>query len=259
VFHVFKKLFRDIVIDIDTPTSNPTMSMNVEHGSEVTSEHNDDEVHLDDLSVLEYARLNGLSKDYLSEEMPYYQYEALLKGIPNDLTSDAHLPQFDPLVDINTDERLTVSKDAARHLAYVSQGETPDYINSIILPLLESKEVKSTRVELPLLRADHELDCREFAKKEGFEIELKDIRLPMEDLDIENDEGLEFPAKFMTLGTETMEALQREKMEVTRETLVYIQNALKVNWTEEDQQQLWKSVQTYERVSFLPHPGRTLY
>jgi len=225
------------------------MSTNVEPPSEPPSEHSDANADLDDTSVVEYARRNGLSRNHLDEEMPLHQYQALIKDILDGLTSDSHLPQFNISADVDTNERLPVSKDAARLLAYLFQGETPDYNDSVILPLLYSNKVKSSRVELPLLRTDHELDCREFAKREGFEIKLKDIKLPLEELNIENNEGLECPARFMTFGQEALVALEREKIEVSREAMVYIQDALKVDFTEEDQQEVWGSLDTYKRVS----------
>ena len=208
-----------------------------------------DEEDYYDISALEYARKNGLSRDYLKE--PYFASNLDVFGDhQNGLTYDCHLPKFDLTADINTDERLALSKDAALLIASVSQEETSAWSDSTMLRMIAAKKRQNFRLELPLLRSDHETDCKKFAQREGFEIKLQDVKLPLEMVDEQNNEGLEFSSSLWGKGEEVLENLKKEKLEVSRVTLVYLQNNLKEDWTEEDDKAIYASLQTYRRVSF---------
>jgi hypothetical protein len=202
----------------------------------------------EDLTPIQYARLNGLSCDYLAEPMPLSHIDKLRKDTHDGLTDDSHLRQFNFEPELDTEERLSISKDAALLLASVAKEESVDWADSLVLSTLGSRDVKRMRVEEPFLKSDHKRDCKEFAKREGFEIKLKDVKLPSEIVNEENDEGLGWPSKFWSLGAEVMENLKQEKITVQRDTLVYLQNTLKATWTEEDGIGLWNRELKYKRV-----------
>lgn len=202
----------------------------------------------DDLSPLEYARLNGLSRDYLAE--PY-----LVSGLDiiedghSGFTNDSHLIQFQlPTTKISTDERLIISKEAALLIACISREE-PNSKDAIVLQMLGKRVFENHQLELPLLRSDHESDCRKFARSDGFEIKLQNVKFPLEMVDEEKNEGLGWSPKLWSRGSEILEELKREKLEVSKETLGHLQNFLKHSWTEEDEKELWASVQKYKMVS----------
>jgi hypothetical protein len=203
----------------------------------------------DDISAVEYARLNGLARNHLTEPFPFSVFHRLQENIDDGLTDDAHLQQLDLLTDFSVSERLTVSKDGAQLIASVLYPESDESIDTVVLSMLGSTELKKMRIELPLLRTDHGSDVKEFARRDTFEPQLKDVRFPLEVLDSDRFEGLEFPSALWNLGAETMEELRKEKLLVTRESLQYIQNSIKDDWTDADEKELWRSTQEYVRVS----------
>lgn len=202
----------------------------------------------DDLKPLEYARKHGLSRDYLKE--PYLISNLDVFGDYQDgLTDDSHFPQFKLTTNVNTDERLSISKDATLLIASVSREETSGFVDNAILRMIESRKRKNILLELPLLKSDHETDCNEFAQKGGFEIKLQNVKLPLEVVDEKNNGGLGFSPSLWNQGTKILENLKREKLEVSKDTLVYLQNIFKNDWTEEDKNGMWASVHIYKRVS----------
>jgi hypothetical protein len=152
-------------------------------------------------------------------------------------------------VDCGLRERLTISKDGAQLLAWVMHLEAAESIDATVHNMMGSPEFKTTRLELPLLGSDHEFDVTEFAKRDAFESHLQDVRLPIEILDVEQNECLEFSSTLQNLGADTLDNLQRQKLIVTRESLKYIQTSIRSNWTEFDEEELWKDIQEYAKVS----------
>jgi hypothetical protein len=199
----------------------------------------------DDLTPLEYARLHGLSRDHLSDPLAFHHIRALEAVYPEDIIDDS-LPEFDFGPELRLDERLSLSKDAARLLQAVAKQDTQETIDKLMLPMLSSSDVKNTKVELPLLKRDHETDCRNFARWDGFEIKLKDVRFPLEVVDEEKNEGVGFPSAYWQLGDGIMEELKKEKLEVTRDTMLYLQAALKNTWTRQDNEELWQAEMKYK-------------
>ena len=208
----------------------------------------------EDLGPLQYARMNGLSCDYLAEPLPFEHIKKIQTDVYISLSNASHLLQFNFGPELSTDERPTISKDAALLLASVAKEETVEWVDGQVLSMLGSADTKRIRLEEPLLKTDHERDCREFARREEFEVELKDIKLPLDIVNEENGEGLSLPSKFWNLGDEIMENLKKEKIEVTRDTLEYLQNTLKIIWTEQDEKEVRKRELKYKRVSLALSP-----
>lgn len=201
-----------------------------------------------DLTPLEYARLHGLSRNHLSESFAFSQIKALrTSGSEDDV--DKLLPQFDLGVEPRLDERLMLSRDAARLLQAVAEEETPQAIGDIIYSLLSKPAVGSARIELPILKTDHECDCKEFAQWDGFEVKLRDIKFPLEVTDEQNNEDLRLPSTYWQTGDEVMSSLEKEKLEVSKTTLAYLQNALKNDWTCDEEESLWQAQVIFGKVS----------
>lgn len=214
-----------------------------------------------ELSPLEYARLNGLCRDHLAEPLPLLGHNLLAPPTFNGLSDDSDLPQFDIQGKdaFSTEERLTVSREAARLLASVAKEHSINSINSLVLPLLDCRRTKNLRVEFPLLRTDHESDCKRFAQRKGFELQLKDVKLPLEIVKEEDDEGLTFPSRLYSVGEEIMGKLKVEKLEVRKETMAYLQHTLKYTWFESDEKEFWDMLKTYKRVSSYHQFASCLY
>lgn len=70
-------------------------------------------------------------------------------------------------------------------------------------------------------------------------------------VDEEKNEGVGFPAAYWHLGDGIMEDLKKEKLEVTRDTMVYLQAALATTWTRQDEKDLWREEMNYKRAGLL--------
>lgn len=248
-------------IDPQFSLNSPPQSLEVMVSSDVGLNyvHSGDEVEVEetaeeegeeevDISALEYARQNGLCRDHFNE--PYLISKA--DGFENcqvGLTDDSHLPRFELAANVNTDERLTISKDAALLIDSIARKESSEWVESAMLRMIDTRKYRNFRPELPLLRSDHETDCKMFAQKESFEIKLQDIKLPLEIVDEDNNGGLTFSPDLWVKGAEILESIKKEKLEVSKDTLVHLQNTLKNDWTDQDQEKIWESVHKYKRVS----------
>lgn len=201
----------------------------------------------DETPVLQYARLKGLSRDHLAEQFPWRHIAALQARVPDQLTSDSELPQLDLqslTADLPTKERLFLTKEGAQLLVATTIAEKDE---DVLTPLLQSRRAKRMKLELPLLRTDHEQDCRQFAKTEGFEPRLGGIRLPEETVDDDKGEGFTIPSQYWDLGDSFMDNVREEKLIVSKETLTYIKGIYRDEWTDVDQEALSLSLE-YKRV-----------
>jgi hypothetical protein len=200
-----------------------------------------------ELTAMQYARLYGLATDHLAEPLPIPVIEALQQDLPDSLTVDTGLPNIELPIDVDIEDRLTLTKDAARLLQDASNGpSSSSEIDELMFPLLDYRQVRELRLELPLLSTDHASDFREFAKWEDSHI--KDGCLPMEPLDDELDVSLEWHQRFKTLPTDLLNELKVEKIEFTKDTLLHLQATVKDCWTEEDDQQVWEECLSYKKV-----------
>lgn len=226
---------------------SPSMSSDQDIDPNVRSQEEEQE-----LSALEYARQSGVSRNYLEEPLPYSHLEALLADL-SDVSDDSHLPQFRLTSKVSTDERLEVSREGAKILAAITQ-DISSYTQDSLFPFQHDSRslhrFNHLRVELPLLRSDHELDCIAFADRSGFELGLKDIKFPLERVNEENNEGLTWSQKLWNLEGETLQKVRLEKLEVTRDAMEVLMGASKANWTGGDEDALWDSILTYKKVYF---------
>jgi len=208
----------------------------------------EDEIE-EDVPPLQYARSNGLACDHLADSLVFVELAKLQTAVHGQ-ADDSELRQFDFGSELKVEERVTISKEGALLLSSIAQEETIEAIDSYVLPMLGARsEIRSTRLEFPLLRTDDETDFKHFAKRDDFEIKLQDIKLPLEMVNEENNEGLVWPSRFSALGAEVLDELKQEKISVSKDVMVYLQTTLKHPWTEEDDMDLWDREQKYKRVS----------
>lgn len=203
----------------------------------------------DDRTAIEYARDNGLCRNHITER--YEEVAAIQEDVYSGCLVDSHLPQFDLGMGFKVEERVSVSKNGAALLAKISQEEAAESINALVFPLPGRRAPGIRKLELPLLRSDHETDCKNFANRDGFEIKLKDIRLPLETVDEENGQGLGWPARFWDIGSTMLDKCKAEKIGMSKDTALYLQSALKITWTAEDDKNLWQTEMKYKRVRAL--------
>jgi hypothetical protein len=204
----------------------------------------------DEPPPLQYARSNGLARDHLADQLVFSELVKLQTAVQHGLADDSELPQLYFGSELKVEERVTISREGAQLLSCIAHEDAAEAIDTLVFPMLKNRSiVRRNILELPLLKTDHETDCRNFARRDNFEIKLCDIKLPLEMVNEENNEGLVWPSRFSLVGTKVMEELKQEKMGVSRDILNYLQNALKNQWTEEDDENLWDSEQKYKRVN----------
>lgn len=204
-----------------------------------------------ELPPLLYARQNGLTRDHLKETLGWHELLRLQHRAAGAVYHDANLPILDLGTEPKIEERLTCSKEAALLLSCVANeapaGEMEALVNAHFkIPA----SVRVKKLELPLLRTDHETDCRNWARREGFESKLRDIKLPLEATGI--GEGMDWMSDFAHLGPQLAQELKRERLCITRDTMAFMQESLNIAWTEAEEKSLWDMGQTYRRVGVPP-------
>ncbi|KAL1843061.1 hypothetical protein VTJ49DRAFT_3196 [Mycothermus thermophilus] len=119
----------------------------------------------------------------------------------------------------------------------------------------DSETLRSLKLELPALRSDHGTDCR--ALKRHVETLRKsclpDHRLPLHPVDVESGEGLEFPRRMLQKDADRIRAIERERLEVGKDVMVYVVRSLKAEWTDEGRQELFERIGTYQGVGAREH------
>ncbi|CAG8979886.1 hypothetical protein HYALB_00002660 [Hymenoscyphus albidus] len=214
----------------------------------------EDEEEEEELTPLEFARLQGITQNHLTDTSASDHIDEL-KGQVGDivLTDDTHLPPlaFGPIPEPK--DPFYASREALEYLQAFQQDMNPDAIEAIMDPMLTPMKIRSLHVELPLLRSDHETDCVEFSRREGFEVKLQDINFPLEIVDEENGEGLSIPSKYLEIGHQIVEDIKKEKLVCSKETIAYLSDVLNASWDEEDEDKLWAEEQTYQRKT-MTHP-----
>lgn len=172
-------------------------------------------------SILEYARFWGLTTNYhsidplrLIAELPE------LSQAQENETDDHASPQSS----FRISERFTINKTALCLLSDIlSLGAKTDELDASLLPNLHA--VRDWKLELPLLRTNHEDDMRQFRIR--LHPDLSNEHLPLEKTDTENDEGLSWAATDEDLPSMMTRRLEAEKPVFTRDTLLYLQENLK--------------------------------
>jgi hypothetical protein len=202
---------------------------------------------------LEYARSCGLAIDYGSIDR-FALISHLTTTFPP-LQDDQYgrsvtifkIPPAPPSVQ----EKLVLTKAASALLQ--------DICTSLSLAEVEalaqshySHPLRRFKLELPLLPSDPEEECRDFLRQVraiGW-VNLETARLPLIPVDVEKDEGLEFPSRISSYDDEFMKRIVLEKPEIGigRDTLLHLQEAFEASWTEKDQGDLWDSLHKHKRV-----------
>lgn len=222
----------------------------VGRGEEEQAEEEEDE-----LTPFEYARYHGITRDHLSDSSAFDHIKALKEAIDSSpdgfLTDHSHLPRLSlgPPPDLR--DRFSTPREALTYLRDFQQEMHPDNIEAIMDPMLTSRKLRSLRVELPLLRSDHETDCANISRerlRQGFEIRLQDIKLPLEIVDEENGEGLSIPSKYLDVAHKIVQDIKKEKLSCSKETLSYLAKTLKEPWTQEDEDRVWAAEKKHHRV-----------
>jgi hypothetical protein len=114
----------------------------------------------------------------------------------------------------------------------------------------ETRKWDSLKLEAPVLRSDHGTDCRRLARrvKTFLKEALPDHRLPLHPVDMAQGEGLEFPESMARMDEGQMKVVEQESLEVTKGTLLYLMQTLKLDLADNDHWDFVESVSTYHGV-----------
>ncbi|KAF1839428.1 hypothetical protein BDW02DRAFT_539597 [Decorospora gaudefroyi] len=181
-------------------------------------------------SVVEYARAQGICVNYTVEQLLVGDIDAIASdAFDRDLLDPSDAAITNATSEL-TKERLAVNRDTALFLKAVhSLQEVPEADKTT---KNRREWMLSLKQELPLLKTDHELDLLNFGNPAMSD--LKNLHIPSETVVEENDEGLEWPAKYLAYPAQLDAQIKAEKLAVSREVLVQLQNAIRDAYTPQD-------------------------
>jgi hypothetical protein len=185
-------------------------------------------------SLLEYARYHGLAADHLALDL-----NLNLSAIFDTVQADA--PDFcsfiAPPVSLPREGKLRLKKSELQLLAASLQPPPPPSWDEI---LPDPHRIRNLKLEIPLLQADNEADLQNFSG--GLSLDLKDLGVFPDCTDS--------PSKLFDLASNWDAKLSQEKLQATKEDLMYLQHALQDPYTEEGYQQVLKdALPSYTHVS----------
>ena len=171
-------------------------------------------------SIIDYARFYGLISDHL-EPHPLQGIAARDSFHPLELDDDDGLlpPNFATYG--TPQERLTVDAGAAAILSSIAAlAEVPPAGDDVT----DVHRIKNLKLELPLLRSDHEVDMLNFGT--WIVPDLENDFLPLEPVSEEADEGLTWPPFCYQLPEKFTNELALEKLHLSSNVLAYLQETL---------------------------------
>ena len=207
----------------------------------------------DEPTVLEYARFHGLSTDYALDRPQLRINETLSdEAFIEDMIEPPDALHVTSSAYELTREPLGVSKEAVLLLKAVYQLLDPTNESRLLpdrrLHILGSKQ------EVPLLRSDNELDMLQFGS--AATPRFDEMRIPLEPVDDDNDEGLEWPSSYSAYPAQCCARANSEKLEITRDTLHFLQNTAKDDMKSLDIEEIIGENSKYQKVS---NPGRSTH
>jgi hypothetical protein len=212
----------------------------------------------------QYARDNQLSLD--SQINPFSLVRQMNSSVPqptsdagpSGLTSDIILPQLQlPIADLR--EQLDVPKESIDLLARTLRHDEVNQNDQYDTPLARYKAYKrlaELKLDPPALLTDPDYDCRELAKtiEEKRQPNINSGIFPSERLDINNDEGLEFPNAAYRFAQKLDLMVRHEKFDVPREAIYHLARALHDDWTDDDTCKVLEEAMSCRTVSFASSP-----
>lgn len=174
-------------------------------------------------TVLEYARFHGLCSDYTQE----LQRLDCFVGPPAsavDIDLDLQMEGLSPptnLTDMLIKERLAVSKEAVTLLKNTQSSLSVPSEPSLVAS--DQRYTRRLKQEVPILLSDNELDMLRFGS--AMEMSFNDLRIPLESIHDDPDNGLEWSPKCLALPEQCDARVRHEKLSVSRDILLYIQEA----------------------------------
>ena len=205
-----------------------------------------------DPPIIDYARFHGLACDH--------RQLSPLRGLtpPENLRFSLDDPPELVHIDLSNvkvpEERLAMDAGAASLLSSIAESakQSPSHSDQDLG--IDTHRVRNIKHELPLLRSDHELDILQFAAP--IIPDLQNEFLPFETVDIEEDEAFEWPSSYYTLPDEATKRSESEKLEVSKDDLLFLQHTLKPQFESVEHEAFEVDDLPYKRV-YDPSDGAT--
>ena len=179
--------------------------------------------HVVEPAVIDYARFYGLVQNHL--ELDPLQEFTVAEDLTSFLDDPPELFRICPIDFKLPKERLTVDADTASCLLSITESAKQSPIHSDEDLGIHRHRVRRMKHELPLLRSEHEIDVADFASP--IVPHLENEFLPFETVDVEEDEGLEWPSSYYALPGEFDKKSRSEKIAASKDDLVCLQQTLK--------------------------------
>lgn len=155
-------------------------------------------------------------------QLPYISDRTLYKALEDPLNAPtiSELPLSAAL-----EERPFLDKATASLLN--SAIQIPKQISDSITTALDNERLRRQTLyqDPPVLGTDHNTDVRTFTG--GIEPDLENEFLPLEDIDVENDEGFTWPMKVLDLPDRIWDGVRAEKVEVSKCGVEFLMRAIK--------------------------------
>ena len=203
----------------------------------------------EETNPLEYARSVGFCRDFTLDHPCSLDALSLL---PWSTTHDLDDPQdaqpvFDASHDAPIVEKLECPIASADLLGEVLLGD-PRHNPLDHIPDHEPR--KGLRVELPLLLSNHERDMKRFCRQRE-NIDLSSLNMSLEHVDVEADEGLDWPSSALRLPGEIKKTIESERLAIPSETIKYLQGLAEGEKDVGDLGEMYKQCDTYVKVRCL--------
>ena len=208
--------------------------------------------------ILKYARFHGVASDHFAADPnSYLQFPSAgdMSTQFDDPNETTQVEDTRSLLAEKINEKLDIGKCEALLLSSVISArflpESTDSEHgwdSVLPDYLSGRRMKA---ELPILRTDHELNMLSFRAQ--ISLDHIDLDLPLEFIDDEQDEGLEFPSYCQGLPGQMQERTANEKLDCTRETLRFLEGVrvpLAVS-VEDAHLRLYEDMAYYSKVNFV--------
>ncbi|KAK1836513.1 hypothetical protein QBC39DRAFT_407234 [Podospora conica] len=216
-----------------------------------------------DLDPDEYARDNDLTVDSLRDPWPDCIDHRLLATI-SPLVQDGGLFEVEGLPEclfrevIPAPEQLQMSAPSLKLIQEVCKSVAEPEVAGLMAELrsaVSSEPKPVSKFEVPVLRTDHETDCRQLARRIALfrDDHLADHRLPLHPVNDEMGESVEFSAKAKRGDEAVMKGVEGESLEMTRGTFLFLSQCLKTDRAEADIRAFLDEAYTYKGVRSREH------
>jgi hypothetical protein len=227
--------------DGDDPDNTSLHTPSQEGGGELSQPSS---VVEDEFTPLEYARLNGLCEDFTSHDpLELFASPAKPESFVQDLKDPEGVFRLDPLIPYFLPERLEIPEDAKIFIQSALILPQNQFLETMPAEKSHSKHLK---LEVPLLSTDNELDVLHFGRLVF--PDLENVAYPRENVDIEKDEGLEWPSVAYNFSQSFQREIECKKLEVDDSATKYLLSVVQVSSVEEEMDALLEAELKYVKV-----------